>query len=164
MNIQSLKDYLTQVNTLHNQEKYVEAFQLVEKLLVDYPYSVELLVKRAKIIQLLDNNDANSPSLETAKESLIIANVIAPQSIEPYIELGYFEYAINNCPGDAINYFNVAKKNAELGLKEALIGEIKCYIDMNKISEARKLIEKAKVFFPHDSEIGVIEFELQEYE
>lgn len=164
MNIQSLKERLAQLNILHNQEKYAEAFKLVENLLEDYPYLVELLVKRAKIIQLLDNDDAESPSLETAKESLEIANMIAPQSIEPYIELGYFEYAINNCPGDAIKYFDVARTNAELGLKEAFIGEIKCYIDMNKISKARELIEKAKVFFPDDSEIGVLEFELQEYE
>ncbi|WP_157162624.1 tetratricopeptide repeat protein [Cylindrospermum stagnale] len=149
---------------MHNQEKYAEAFKLVEKLLEDYPYSVELLVKRAKIIQLLDNDDAATPSLETAKESLKTANVIAPQSIEPCIELGYFEYAINNCPGDAINYFEAARKNAELGLKEALIGEIKCYIDMNKTSKAREIIEKAKIFFPDDSEIGFLEFELQEYE
>jgi tetratricopeptide (TPR) repeat protein len=152
------------VNSFHNQGKYAEALKLVEKLLNDYPYSVELLVKRAKIIQLLDNNDAEIPSLETAIESLKIANIIAPKSIDTCIELGYFEYAINNCPGDAINYFDVARKNAELGLKEALMGEIKCYIDMENISQARELIEKAKVFFPDDSEIGVLEFELEEYE
>ncbi|BAZ29872.1 hypothetical protein NIES4074_23190 [Cylindrospermum sp. NIES-4074] len=164
MNIELLKEHLAQLKILHNQKRYAEAFKLVEKLLEDYPYSVELLVKRAKIIQLLDNDHIKTPSLETAKESLEIANSLAPQAIEPCIELGYFEYAINSCPGDAINHFDVARRNAELGLKEALIGQIKCYIDMKKISKARENMEEAKVFFPNDSEIGVLEFELQEYE
>lgn len=164
MNIQSLTDGLEQLKILHNQGKYLDAYKLLEKLLRDYPYSVELLVRQGKLIQLLDDDNEETPTLEIARESLKIANLINPESIEASIELGYFEYAINNSSEVAINYFKSARKNAEIGLKSALIGEIKCYIDIDNISKARETIEKAKIFFPDDSDIGVLEFELQEYE
>ncbi len=161
MHIQLLED-LCQLKALYNQEKFAEAFRLLEKLLECYPYSVELLVIRGKIIQVLDDYPENI-DLETAKESLKIANLISPKSIEPCIELGYLEYVLNHSE-DAINYFYTARENAELSLKSALIGEIKCYIDMRNIFSAREVMEKAKLFFPDDSEIGILEFELEEYE
>ena len=165
MNIQSYKEAREQLSHLLEKQSYGEAFKLVDELLVDYPYSSELLVNRARIIQLLDKDDLSDiPSLDSARESLKLSQILNPNYLDSSLELGYFEYAINDSPETAINYFETAREKAESMLKELLIGEIKCYLDLGKILEARQILEKAKVFFSNDSDLGVLEFELEEYE
>lgn len=162
MDIQEFKDALDRLDDLYEQQGYESAFKLVQELLTYFPYSVELLVKYAKLIQLIDKDDISKfPPLGMALESLKQAHLIAPHAIEPCIELGYFEYAVNDCPGEAVQYFNESQKNAESSLKEALVGQIKCYVDLDNKLQAREILEKAKLFFPNDSEIGVLELELE---
>ncbi len=166
MDIQQFQQNLEHLNTLHKHHKYDEALKLVQEMMTEYPYSVELLVKRAKLIQLLEveDNFSEVTDLDLAVYSLDLAHLLAPNAIEPCLELGYFKYAIKDAPEQAITYFDVAQKNAELGLKEALIGQIKCYIDLGDISQARSSLEKAKVFFPDESNWEIFEFELEEFD
>lgn len=165
MNIQAYLDSKEQLSNLYKQQKYGEAWKLLEKMLADYPYSIDLLVKRAKIIQLLDTEHISEiPSLDMAVESLQLSHVLAPDAIDPCLELGNFEYAVSDRPESAIKYFESAKIQAQLKLKLATIGLIKCYIDMGKISLARQTLETAKIWLENDSDLGVIEFELEEYE
>lgn len=161
MDVQKFKHAIDRVSELHKQRDYNSALKLVQELLSHYPYSVDLLVKYAKLIQLSDDNSAEFPPLEAVSENLKLAHIISPQSIEPCIELGYFEYAVNNCPDQAIQYFKVAQLNAESGLKSALIGQIKCYIDMENIPLAIEVLEKAKVLFTDDIDLKMIEAELE---
>lgn len=165
MDIQTYLDSKEQLSNLYAQQKYVEAWKLLENMLVDYPYSVDLLVKRAKIIQLLDTEHISDlPSLDMAVETLQLSHVLDPDAIDPSLELGNFEYAVSDRPESAIKYFESAKIQAELKLKLATIGLIKCYIDLGKISQARQTLEIAKIRLSNDSDLGVIEFELEEYE
>jgi tetratricopeptide (TPR) repeat protein len=165
MNLQAYLESKEQLSKLYEQQKYGEAWKLLEKLLTDYPYSIDLLVKRAKIIQLLDTEHISDiPSLDMAVESLQQSHVLAPDAIDPCLELGNFEYAVSDRPESAIKYFESAKIQAQLKLKLATIGLIKCYIDMGKISLARQTLETAKIWLSNDSDLGVIEFELEEYE
>lgn len=166
MDIQQFQQNLEHLNTLHKNHKYEEALKLVQEMMTDYPYSVELLVKRAKLIQLLEVEDSFSEvtDLDMAVSSLDLAHLLAPNAIEPCLELGYFNYAINDSPEQAIIYFDVAQKNAELGLKEALTGQIKCYLEMGDISQAKSSLDKAKVFFPDESNWGILELELEEFD
>ncbi len=165
MNIQAYLESKEQLSKLYEQQKYGEAWKLLEKMLADYPYSIDLLVKRAKIIQLLDTEHISDiASLDMAMESLQVSHLLAPDAIEPCLELGNFEYAVSDRPESAIKYFESAKIQAQLQLKLATIGLIKCYIDMGKISLARQTLETAKIWLANDSDLGVIEFELEEYE
>ncbi|MEG4804239.1 hypothetical protein QUB63_25525 [Microcoleus sp. ARI1-B5] len=165
MNIQAYLDSKEQLSNLYEQQKYGEAWKLLEKMLADYPCSIDLLVKRAKIIQLLDTEHISDlPSLDMAVESLKLSHLLAPDAIEPCLELGNFEYAVSDRPESAIKYFESAKIQAQLKLKLATIGLIKCYIDMGKISLARQTLETAKIWLANDSDLGVMEFELEEYE
>ncbi|MGL5064849.1 MAG: hypothetical protein ACRC62_33125 [Microcoleus sp.] len=165
VNIQAYLESKEQLSKLYEQQKYGEAWQLLEKMLADYPYSIDLLVKRSKIIQLLDTEHIYElPSLDMAVESLQLSHLLAPDAIEPCLELGHFEYAVSDRPESAIKYFEAAKIQAHLQLKLATIGLIKCYIDLGKIFLARQTLETAKIWFSNDSDLGVIEFELEEYE
>ena len=162
MNLQEFKERLDRIDDLYKQQGYESALQLVQTLLSDFPFSLELLVNYAKLLQLIDKDDmSNVPALDTALEYLKQAHFIAPDAIEPCIELGYFEYAVNDCASEAIQYFDAAQKNAESGLKKALIGQIKCYVDLDKRLQARECLDKAKLFFPDESEFGILELELE---
>ncbi|MFB2974970.1 tetratricopeptide repeat protein [Microseira sp. BLCC-F43] len=163
MNIQDFKESLEKLDALHQQQDYESALKLVQDLLADFPYSVELLIKYAKLIQLIDKDDlANFPSLNEAREKLEISHLIDPKSIEACIELGNFEYAINDSASEAIRYFNAGEEIAKSGLKAAMIGQIKCYADLGDISQAKEILRKAKEFFPDDSELGILAFELED--
>lgn len=165
MDIQFYKEAREKLFYLLKQQSYGEALKLVDQLLVDYPYSSELLVERARIIQLLDEDDpSDMPSLDSALDSLKLSLILAPDFVEPALELGYFEYAVNDAPELALNYFEMAREKAEYLLKDVLIGQINCYLDLGKIADARQVLEKAKVFFSNDSDLGVLESELEEYE
>ncbi|HBB36072.1 MAG TPA: hypothetical protein DDZ80_07570 [Cyanobacteria bacterium UBA8803] len=161
MDVKKFKVALDRVNELHKQREYDSAIKLVQELIACSPYSVDLLVKYAKLIQLLDKDSSEFSPLEAAPRILKLAHLISPDSIKPCIELGYFEYAVNDSPFQAMQYFQMAQEKAESSLKEVLIGQIKCYIDINNISQASEVLERAKLFFPDDIDIKMIEAELE---
>jgi len=162
MDISSFKQALAKVISLHREKKFAEAYELIEQLLLESPYSSNLLVKRAKLIQLLDDELSQPPTLEMAFDSLKQAHSLEPQSIEPCIELGYFEYAVNDQTAEGLKYFQLAQENAETGLKDALVGQIKCYMDMDDKMQAKKVLEKARVLFPDDDDVEDLFYELED--
>lgn len=163
MDTQLLKEALDKLDALHREKKYGDALALVEGLLVQYPHLVALLIKRAKLIQLFDGSDVSKlPGLEAALESLQQAVMLAPEDITSRIELGHYEYAVNDRPSEAIKHFEAAQESAESGLKQALIGLIKCHADTKSLEQAKNLLERAKVFFPDDGAFRDLELELEE--
>ena len=158
--ISLLKEF-EQLDTLFKNHKFKDALKLVEDLISQYPHSVELLVKYAKIIQLIDEKDLSKiPPLDVALESLKKAHMLAPRSIEPCLELGYFEYAVNDRPDEAVKYFEVAEEIAIEGLKDALMGLIKCNVEIGNMSHAKEILREAKAIFPDDIDIDILELEL----
>jgi tetratricopeptide (TPR) repeat protein len=163
MNIQEFKNNLDQLDTLHQQCNYESALRLTKNLLSDFPYSVEILIKYAKLIQLMDKDNLQDyPSLEESMKSLLAAYILSDKSIDARIELGYFEYALKDSANEAIKYFNEAEEIAKAGLKSAMIGQIKCHLDISNIPDAKEVIEKAKMIFPNDGDIEILEFELED--
>ncbi|MCP2729467.1 hypothetical protein [Limnofasciculus baicalensis] len=63
MDIGEFQDAIYRVSELHKQRDYNLALKLVQELLAHYPYSVDLLVKYAKLIQLSDNESDEFPPL-----------------------------------------------------------------------------------------------------
>ena len=157
-----MKNTIERLDALNSQRDYWDALKLVEEILAQCPYSSFFLVKKAQIIQLLNKcKESEIPPLSVVEECLKFANLLGPNSIESYIESGCFEYTVKDNPKDALEYFETARKNAEKGLKSALIGKIKCYLDMGRMSEAKDQLANAKVLFPEDDEFVEIEFEIE---
>ena len=75
MDVQKFKDAIHRVSELHKQRDYNSALKLVQELLADYPYSVDLLVKYAKLIQLSDNESNEFPPLDDIELKMIEAEL-----------------------------------------------------------------------------------------
>src|SRR5437588_2074085 len=142
MDIQSYKRRLNAVIKLSRQERYDQALNVVEQLLEEFPLSSDLLVRRGCLIQLSDEADNPGRTLQAARESLETARVLAPDCVEPLIELGHFMYAVEDKPDEALEYFRTARTRAEEELQEAMTGEARCYLDQGRFSEAQAIAEQ----------------------
>lgn len=132
-----------------------------------------VLVHVASHLQLLDGELLSQiPYLDIARQSLEMARDLSPNLVEPYLELGYFEYAICDRSRKALKYFNIAEEKTQQdlieknkqNLKQIFIGKIKCYLDLDECDRAREELEKAQNLFPDDDELEILEYELEEYE
>ena len=120
-------------------------------------------MRRAMIIQLLNREgDQELPSLTLAMQSLEEAQAIAPDTVEPLLELGHFAYAVNDDPAAGKAYFHAAQEMAEASLKESLVGQIKCHLDMGNEDQANSLLERARVLFPDDDEVRMLHDESED--
>jgi tetratricopeptide (TPR) repeat protein len=158
------EDYKTsvwQLNSLITEKRLGAALKHVDKLLEKSPGSVALLIKRATLLQLQDD-DTQAASLADCRKSLGLAIELEPNSIEPYIELGNFEYAVADNAHAALGYFEKAISPAEAGLKAALIGMVKCQMELGRPSDASRTMERMKTIFPDDLEVLMLEDELKD--
>ena len=160
---QSSISHLNQNNRKEVKNSFYQNPELISHVLVNF----------AKHIQILEGESLSQlPSLDVAKYSLEMACNLSPDLIEPYLELGYFEYAICDRAREALEYFNIASEKIaqhpidkyRRELKQILIGKIKCYIDLNNYDRAREELEKAQTLCPDDSQLEILEYELEEYE
>ena len=154
-------DALSQLRTLRRERRFGEALALVERLLKEGPSSAELLVLRAQLLQLAPETHMADP-LAAAEESLAQACALAPDAVEPLIEMGHFLYAVKDRPANALTQFEAAERLARAGLKDALIGKIKCLAQLGRQAEARAEMATAAEIFPDDTDLGVLQAELDE--
>lgn len=153
-------DALSELRALRRERRFGEALALVERLLKEGPSSTELLVFRAQVLQLVPEVDMADP-LAAAEESLAQACALAPDTVEPLIEMGHFLYAVQDRPADALSQFEAAERLARAGLKDALIGKIKCLAQLGRQVEARVELADAAQIFPDDTDLGVLQAELE---
>lgn len=162
-NIDVYHNSLQQVISLCKEKKFWAAYDLVNELLDKYPVTPSLLMRRAMIIQMLDTMEGREiPSLEQVKQDLLLACELAPEEIEPFIELGHFEYAVMDRPDEGMKHFITAQQNADNGMKEALIGRIKCHADMGEMQQAKELLALARKNYEDDDKIEMLYYELED--
>jgi lipopolysaccharide biosynthesis regulator YciM len=154
-------DALSELRTLRRERRFGEALALADRLLKAGPLSAELLVWRAQMLQLAPEADVADP-LAAAEESLTQACALAPEAVEPRIEMGHFLYAVKDRPADALGQFEAAERLARAGLKDALIGKIKCLAQLGRQAEARAEMAIAAEIFPDATDLGVLQAELEE--
>src|SRR5207249_6994585 len=118
MDIESYSRGLDEVHELAEQRRFREALTVVEGLLQDFPFSPHLLVRRGCLIQLLEDDEHPGLPLEVAGESFETARRLAPDYVEPRIELGYYLYAVQDRNEEALEQFKAARKVAETQLQE----------------------------------------------
>lgn len=163
IDIATYQESMDQLLSLYREKKFWQAYDLVNELLDKYPCAVDLLVRRAMIIQLLDNKEGREiPSLDRAKQDLLLACQLAPNATEPFIELGHFEYAVMDDADEGMKHFITAQENADNGMKEALIGQIKCYVDKDELAKAKELLAQARQTYRDDDEIEMLCYELED--
>jgi len=161
--ITKYKKSVDQLLSIYRKKQFWESYDLVNELLDQYPCAVDLLVLRSMIIQLLDKREGREvPSPDLVKQDLLIACQLAPGAIEPFIELGHFEYAVMDRPDEGMKHFITAQQNADNGMKAALIGRIKCHADMGEMQQAKELLAMARKNYADDDEIEILYYELED--
>jgi tetratricopeptide (TPR) repeat protein len=144
---------------LASQEHFEEALAIAEHLLTQFPVSPYLLMKRGFLIQLYNGEELPQRTLEAARESLVSACALAPDYVQPRIELGHFLYAIDDEAGEGLEQFQIARDQAETDLQEALIGEAKCYVDRGRFQHASEVVARLLAIFPDNAEALRLEAE-----
>lgn len=153
-------DALAALRALRRERRFGEALALVEHLLEEGSSSTELLVCRAQLLQLAPRAKVGNP-LAAAEESLAQACALAPDTVEPRIEMGHLLYAVQDRPADALRQFEVAERLARGNLKDALIGKVECLVALGRAAEARVELAGAVRLFPADTDLGVLQTELE---
>lgn len=158
MPLQSYREALERVTVLEREKKLGEALRVLEDLLGEYPHSSELLVRRGMLQQL----DSGDHSLEDIERDLRAAQLLAPGHPTPALEFGHFLYAVRDSAKEALPCFQVARDLAAEALKEALLGEIKCHLELRAWREAEEALTEAERLFPGDLELALLRAERDE--
>lgn len=160
MHWERYKGALQRITALIGERRFDDALEQVDQLLDSSPNAVGLLIKRAMLIQLQDNENIGAPPLSEVRESLERAIEIEPNSIDAYVELGNFEHAVADDPKAALEHFKKAMTYSEDGLKAALIGMMKCQVEIGCPEDARSTLKRLQVLFPDDLDVAMMEDEL----
>ena len=133
MKTRSPKSGLNQVRRHRRRGEYREALCRVQKLLDEWPDLPGLLVLRAELIQL---QDEDGPDLKEVKESLERAMVLDNESVSARVELGHFLFAVEDNARDALKEFRYAATLSRTQLIEALSGQIEALHELGRDQDA----------------------------
>lgn len=146
----SLKRSLEKIRRLSDGKKYLPAFNEVDLLRQQWPDNVEVLVLWANLLQLQEEEEG--PPLEAAKAALQRATELDEQNPLPWIELGYYLYAMDDDSRAAAKCFAKAANYAKRLLKDALVGGSKALEELNRKSEALACLAEALVLQYHNGQ------------
>ncbi len=135
--ISSFKHGLSAVTRLWENDDYDAALAKVEELRKSWPGNAHLQVLWADLVQL---QEAPTYSLEDAKEALQSAVELDKTSPAAMIELGHFLNAVEDDPKAAAKAYAEAIARARELLLEALIGQAKAFIQLEKKDEALRCV------------------------
>jgi tetratricopeptide (TPR) repeat protein len=134
-----LTNPLHTARTLASQSEYRDALKVIEDAEALGETSVELLLMKAKLLQLVDQ-DRTLEEVEMALESAIH---IAPKSVEALLEMGWFKLNVRDDPKVAQKAFEAALQiQAEVNT-ELVLGLIKCCIELNPGSDLSGALQRA---------------------
>jgi tetratricopeptide (TPR) repeat protein len=131
----SLKTGLRRVDRHWREGRFDEALAEVESLLQAWPNSSYLLIMRASLTRLQDDEDG-TPTLEDAKSDLLAAVDLDPDSPAALIELGQFTNAIDDDARSAAKYFEKAVYLCADLLAQALVSHAEALSEIGNESKA----------------------------
>lgn len=120
-------------------EHFEEALRLIESKERENILCPELLILKARILQLCDIGDYSISDIEQIYKKAIL---IDDNYISSFIELGYFYYAVMDNSELAETYFKTAFKKCKKQMTETVIGLAKSIGEKSK-EDALKLMENA---------------------
>jgi len=163
MNIHDYIQKLKDLKITWKEKKFNETYEKIHDIIKTYPTSYKLHVILSSAIQMSDTplKEEGEP-LDVAKKHLELAGELAPDLPEPFNELGYFSYAIEDDAKGAIKYFQKAYENNTRHFKETLVGLLKCYIELKDEKNYNSTIKLCNTIFPEDYEIDALKEEWDE--
>lgn len=132
-NARSLKQKVSKVQGLMAESQYDTALCQVEELLARWPGNSQLHILWATLVQL---HDAPAHTLDDAKRALQTAVALDESSPAAPIELGHFLDAVEDNPQAASKAFADAIRAARRLLIDALLGQARALLQLNKREEA----------------------------
>ena len=138
----SLKRGIAKVLRLWNDQEYALALQQVNSLLEQWPNTPYLLVMRADLTQLQDVEEGE-PTLGDARGDLELAVILDEECISAWIELGYCQFVHEDDAVAAIKNFREAIRLSRKFLKDALIGQAKALLELERDAEAMTCLAEA---------------------
>jgi len=157
--------YINQLNRLKElwkKKEFKSAYDEIKILIESYPESARLHIMMSELIQLQKEGSGLEKPLETVKEHLELAAQLEPEIPEPFNELGYFTYAVEDDAKGAIEHFQKAYENNTRHLKETLVGLLKCYIELKDEQNYNSTIKLCDALFPEDYDIDDLKDEWDE--
>jgi tetratricopeptide (TPR) repeat protein len=128
-NLRALKQRLSNVSRLWDEEDYDEALAEVETLLETWPGNPHLHVLKASLVQL---QEEPKYGLDEAKQALQRAIELDKDSPTASIELGHFLDNVEDDPQAAVKAYAEGVAAARHLLIDGLIGQAKAYRQLEK--------------------------------
>ena len=147
---------LEQVAALQQCHDFDGALQVIDELLADDPHSSLLHLRRAVLLQV---SRASRP-LEEVEQALQLACAFDDTNIEAQLEWGHFLDAVRDRPQEALDHFTIASKLAVESLKDALLGRVRCLIQLDQQDAALETLREAERCFPDDTDVELLRADL----
>lgn len=135
--VRSFKQKLSNVFRLWNKKDYEAALREVEGLIQAWPGNGQLYILWASLIQLQENPKHR---LDEVKQALQQALDLDKSSPAAAIELGHFLDNVEDDPQAASKVYTEAIAQARRLLIEALIGQAKALLQLERRAEAMKCL------------------------
>jgi len=139
--ISGYKRGLTEVRALLRRRKQTEALAAVDALLIQWPDQPALLVLRGELIQL---QDEDGPPLEDAAATLKRAATLDDRNADAWLELGHFQFAVEDDAKAAEKSFSHAISAGSDALIAALIGRAAALDELGRKREAFDCLSAAR--------------------
>ena len=142
-NLRTFKREISAIRRLWADSQFSEAIAKVEDLRREYPGNPQVLVMWASLVQLVEDSEH---SLDDAREALRLAVELDETSPGASIELGHYFDSVEDDPASASKAFASAAAIAKKLLVDALAGQGKSYLQLNRRTDAvRCLLEAFQV-------------------
>ncbi|MDE1465578.1 hypothetical protein [Spartinivicinus poritis] len=149
---------LKELSSARENKDYPKAYSVCLNLLESNYQSPIIWAVLGVLIQVMDDSEeAEVPSLEYAGKCFEVACKLSSERINPFIELGYFNYVANGDSKKALQQFEVSRRAAiDLAL-EAIEGELKCYVDTSNYEIPQDIIDFTNLFESLDCKLLIDE-------
>jgi predicted Zn-dependent protease len=133
MKTSTFRRKLSAVRAAERKSDYAKALAALDALIEEVPGNASLLVRRAMLIQLLEEG---GPPLGEAKRTLQSALELDEKHPAALIELAQFQFAVEDDAAAATKTFQSAVGACSRLLMEALLGQAKALVETNRREEA----------------------------
>jgi tetratricopeptide (TPR) repeat protein len=136
---------LATIRRLMEAGDYRSALNEVAALSDDWPGAAPLHVLRARLIQLQEEDNDRTPSLEEAKTVLKRAIDLDDPSLSPLLEQAHYQFAVEDDAKAALQTFKKAAQAYKEVLIEALLGQAAALEELGRREEAFDCLSQARL-------------------
>ena len=148
-----LKQGLDLVRKYRRGKRFDRALREIDELLETRQDNAQLLVIRAELIQLQDD-EQNAPTLSEAKSDLELAVSLDDQSANAWNELGHYLFAVEDDPKSATKCFDKVVKLSREVLRQALLAQADVLSELGRDEDAIACLWEAYGVASRDGKSG----------